>query len=66
MTTKKTVVLLARAGADQAQFLVDKVADKIFVHAAPGIANHSNRERGRPAACDQSTCIPRSPVPGVS
>ena len=53
MTTKKTVVLLARAGADQAQFLVDKVADKIFVHAAPGIANHSNREGGRPAACDQ-------------
>jgi hypothetical protein len=42
MTTKKTVGLLARLGADQAQFLVDQVADKTFMHAAPGIANRTN------------------------
>lgn len=42
MITNKTVVLLARVGADQVQFLLDKVADKIFVYAAPCISNRSN------------------------
>jgi len=42
MTMKKTVVLRARVGANQVQFLVDKVADNIFAYAAQCISNRSN------------------------